>query len=158
FYRDRYTRATLVVGIAGGYPDSFPARGTSDFAKLPEGSVARTRVPEAAAGAGQQLGIIRKDTRPTAIPIAFPTPGRRSSKDWAALWLASSYFGQHRSSNSYLYQRMRELRGLNYGDYAYVEYFPRGMFQFQPDPNLARERQIFQIWIRPVEPANAHFA
>src|SRR5206468_3369965 len=81
-----------------------------------------------------------------------------ASKDWAALWLASSYFGQHRSGNSYLYHRMRELRGLNYGDYAYIEYFPRGMFQFQPDANLARQRQIFQIWIRPVEPVNGHFA
>ena len=71
--------------------------------------------------------------------------------------MVASYFGQHRSSNSYLYQRLREARGLNYGDYAYIEYFPRGMFQFQPDPNLGRELQIFQIWIRPVEPQNGHF-
>ena len=32
------------------------------------------------------------------------------------------------------------------------------MYKFEPDPNLARQSQIFQIWIRPVEPANAHFA
>jgi len=32
------------------------------------------------------------------------------------------------------------------------------MFQFQPDPNLGRRQQIFQIWIRPVEPQNGHFA
>ena len=82
----------------------------------------------------------------------------RSSKDWPALALVASYFGQHRSSNSYLYQRLREARGLNYGDYAYVEYFPRGMFRFDPEPNLARHQQIFQIWIRPVEPPNAVFA
>ena len=50
-----------------------------------------------------------------------------------------------------MYGRLREARGLNYGDYAYLEYFPRGMFQFTPDPNLARQQQIFQIWIRPVE-------
>jgi zinc protease len=43
---------------------------------------------------------------------------------------------------------------MNYGDYAYIEYFPRGMFQFKPDPNLGRRQQIFQIWIRPVEPQN----
>ncbi|HYE65581.1 MAG TPA: hypothetical protein VD966_08360, partial [Pyrinomonadaceae bacterium] len=36
-------------------------------------------------------------------------------------------------------------------------YFPRGMFQFTPDPNLARRQQIFQIWIRPVEPENGLF-
>ena len=53
---------------------------------------------------------------------------------------------------------MRELRGLNYGDYAYIEYFPDGMYKFEPDPNLARHEQIFQIWIRPVEPPNAVFA
>ncbi|HEV2762529.1 MAG TPA: hypothetical protein VGV38_05995, partial [Pyrinomonadaceae bacterium] len=65
---------------------------------------------------------------------------------------------QHRSSNSYLYQRIREARGLNYGNYSYIEYFPRGMFQFEPDPNLGRQSQIFQIWIRPVEPQNGLFA
>src|SRR5262245_47670104 len=52
---------------------------------------------------------------------------------------------------------MREKRVLNYGDYAYIEYFPRGMFQFEPDPNLARQQQIFQVWIRPVQPETAHF-
>jgi zinc protease len=70
----------------------------------------------------------------------------------------SSYLGQHRESGGRLYGRLRELRGLNYGDYAYVEYFPRGMFRFEPEPNLARHQQIFQIWIRPVEPPNAVFA
>jgi zinc protease len=32
------------------------------------------------------------------------------------------------------------------------------MFQFFPDANVARQRQIFEIWIRPVVPANAHMA
>ena len=53
---------------------------------------------------------------------------------------------------------MREKRGLNYGDYAYIEYFPRGMFLMEPQPNLARGTQIFQVWIRPVEPPTAKFA
>src|SRR5438552_18231447 len=48
--------------------------------------------------------------------------------------------------------------GLNYRDYAYLVYFPRGMFQITPDPNLARQQQIFQIWIRPVEAQNSLFA
>jgi zinc protease len=47
---------------------------------------------------------------------------------------------------------------MNYGDYAYIEAFPRGMFQFFPNPNVARQRQIFEIWIRPVVPVNAHMA
>ena len=47
---------------------------------------------------------------------------------------------------------------MNYGDYAYIEYFPRGMFLTQPEPNLGRRQQIFHIWIRPVEPQNGMFA
>ena len=61
-------------------------------------------------------------------------------------------------SGGVLYDRMREKRGLNYGDYAYIEYFPRGMFLMEPQPNLARHHQIFQMWIRPVEPPTAKFA
>ena len=103
------------------------------------------------------IEIIKRDTRSTGISLGFPLDATRRDRDWPALAVVASYFGQHRSSNSYLYQRLRELRGLNYGDYAYIEYFPRGMFQFAPDPNLGRTRQIFQIWIRPVEPQNGHF-
>jgi zinc protease len=32
------------------------------------------------------------------------------------------------------------------------------MFRSEPEPNLVREQQIFQIWIRPVPPELAHFA
>jgi zinc protease len=59
---------------------------------------------------------------------------------------------------SHLYQRIREVRGMNYGDYAYVEAFRGGMFQFFPAPNDARAAQLFEIWIRPVKPENAHHA
>jgi zinc protease len=47
---------------------------------------------------------------------------------------------------------------MNYGDYAYIEYFPRGMFLTEPEPNVGRRQQIFQIWIRPVEPPNGMYA
>jgi len=108
---------------------------------------------------GMKIDIIKRETRATAISMGFPIDVNRSfGKDYAALALVASYFGQHRSSSSYLYYRLRELRGLNYGDYAYTEYFPRGMFQFEPDANIARKFQIFQIWIRPVEPQNGNFA
>ena len=158
FYREHYTRANLTAGVAGGYPLGFDGRVEADFSRLPEGTSSEVNVAQAEPVSGQSMQIIKKDTRATAISLGFPIPVTRAHEDWAALWLVGSYFGQHRSSNSYLYQRMRELRGLNYGDYAYVEYFPRGMFLTRPEPNLGRQRQIFQIWIRPVEPENGHFA
>ncbi|MGH9870108.1 MAG: M16 family metallopeptidase [Candidatus Polarisedimenticolia bacterium] len=158
FYKERYTRDRLTVGIAGGYPEAFTATLHQDFGRLPATGAKAPAIPQAAPVTGQQVTLIQKDTRATAISFGFPIPVVRSHKDWTALWVATSWLGQHRSSNSHLYQRLREVRGLNYGDYAYMEHFPRGMFQFHPDPNLVRTRQIFQVWIRPVEPANGHFA
>lgn len=158
FYRSHLTRGNLIIGLAGGYPPDFPQRVMKDFSRLPAGPPPEVKLPEPRAVRGLQLTLIEKETRSVAISIGFPITVRRGHPDYPALLVAQSYFGQHRMSGGRLYQRMRELRGLNYGDYAYIEYFPRGMFQFEPDPNLARRQQIFQIWIRPVEPHTAHFA
>jgi zinc protease len=158
FYRLHYTQANLVVGLAGGYPADFAARVEKDFAQLPAGASKPLKIAAPKASAGTRIDIVERETRATAISMGFPIGVNRSHKDWPALALVASYLGQHRSSVSHLYQRLREARGLNYGDYAYIEYFPRGMFQFTPDPNLGRTSQIFQIWIRPVEPQNGHFA
>lgn len=157
FYKANYTKANLVVGLAGGFDTKFTTQMQTDFAKLPVGKKAVRKAPQTNLTDGMKIDIVQRETRATAISLGFPIAVNRASKDYAALALVASYFGQHRSSNSYLYGRIRELRGLNYGDYAYIEYFPRGMFQFEPDPNLARMSQIFQIWIRPVEPNNANF-
>ena len=158
FYAQNYTQANLVVGLSGGFDEKFSNQMTTDFAKLPKGEKSAARIITPKLADGMKIDIVKRETRATAISMGFPISVNRAHKDYAALALVASYFGQHRSSNSYLYGRLRELRGLNYGDYAYIEYFPRGMFQFDPDPNLARQSQIFQIWIRPVEPQNANFA
>lgn len=157
FYRQNYTRARIVVGVSGGFTEEFSKKMTADFGKLPQGRKAARNLPAPKLADGMKIDIVQRETRATAFSLGFPIEVNRAHKDYAALAVVASYFGQHRSSNSYLYGRLREKRGLNYGDYAYIEYFPRGMFQFQPDPNLARQQQIFQMWIRPVEPENANF-
>ena len=157
FYKEHYTQANLLIGLAGGYPKEFAAQMAADFKKLPAGNKDTVRAAAPPQKPGTQIDIIQRETRSTAISLGFPISVTRSDKDWPALAVVASYLGQHRSSNSYLYQRLREARGLNYGDYAYIEYFPRGMFRFEPSPNLGRHSQIFQIWIRPVEPQNGHF-
>ena len=159
FYQANYTKVNLVVGLAGGYPEGFPKQVDADFSKLPTGAIdqLKAKVSQPKLEPGTKIEIVQRETRSTALSLGFPIGVTRAAKDWPALAVVQAYFGQHRSSNSYLYQRLREARGLNYGDYAYIEYFPRGMFQFQPDPNLGRTEQIFQIWIRPVEPQNGHF-
>ena len=158
FYKDNYTQANLVLGIAGNVPDAFVEQVKRDLAVLARGQRSELKLPQPEKISGLEAEIVKKDTRATAISFGFPIAINRSDKDFPALWLVRSYLGEHRSSNSYLYQRIREIRGMNYGDYAYIEYFPRGMYQFHPDPNLGRQQQIFQVWIRPVVPDNAHFA
>ncbi len=102
--------------------------------------------------------VSKPETRATAISFGFPIEVTRSHPDFVALDVVRSWLGEHRNSSAHLFQRMREARGMNYGDYAYTEYFPRGMYLTQPEPNLVRQSQLFQIWIRPVPNEQAHFA
>ncbi len=158
FYAKNYTQANLVIGLSGGFDQRFSQTVAADFRRLPKGAKMTRKIAAPNLSDGMKIDIVQRETLATAISLGFPITINRASKDYAALALVASYFGQHRSSNSYLYGQLREKRGLNYGDYAYIEYFPRGMYQFEPDPNLARSQQIFQIWIRPVQPQNANFA
>jgi zinc protease len=159
FVRSAYTRAALTVGVAGDVPDEMLTRLKTDLSRLPAGpALPGSEGVAARQPRGIEVDIIEKETRATAISLGFPIGVTRASPDFAALWVARTWLGEHRSSVSHLYQRIRAIRGMNYGDYAYIEAFPRGMFQFFPDPNLARRAQVFEIWIRPVVPDNAHMA
>jgi zinc protease len=158
FYKAQYSQSNLILGLAGGYPAGFLEGMKKDFRKLPAGAGFRPRLKAPASVETNRATIVEKDTRSVAFSFGFPTILTRSNADYPALLLVTSYLGQHRMSGGVLYDRMREQRGLNYGDYAYIEAFPRGMFLMEPSPNLARKYQIFEIWIRPVEPVTAKFA
>jgi zinc protease len=161
FYAAHYTPANLTVGLAGGYPGDFVTRLRRDLARLPAAGVAGAAMElrEPAPIRGHEALILEKDTMAHAVSFGFPIGLKRGDPDWVPLWLATQWLGQHRSQNARLYQRIREQRGMNYGDYAYIEYFPRGMYLTQPDPNLFRRQQIFQVWLRPLTGNNeAHFA
>jgi zinc protease len=152
FYRTHYTQESLILGIAGSYSLEFLGRVKKDFGKLPKKAGHATKWMQPQPVRGISVRMIEKETRSVAFSLGFPIAVKRGHPDYPALLVAQSYLGQHRMSGGRLFERMRQVRGLNYGDYAYIEYFPRGMFQLEPDPNLARRSQIFQIWIRPVEP------
>lgn len=159
FYKSQLTQAKLHLGMTGAVPSEVKQALMDDLATLPKGSEKRLDIKDAPVLKGHHATIVQKNAQSTAVSFGFPIDTIRSDKDWAALWLVRSYFGEHRSSNSYLYQKIRQDRGMNYGDYAYIEYFPRGMFQTKPDANLGRSSQIFQVWLRPLRSNNdAHFA
>ena len=159
FYAKHYTPANLTLGLAGGYNDRFRDVVSGDMAALPVGGETSTDLSQPPAIDGHKAIVIQKETAPVAVSFGFPIDLVRGDDDWVALWLARSWLGEHRSSNSHLYQRIRAARGMNYGDYAYIEYFPRGMYLNMPVPNVARQQQIFQVWLRPLRSNNdAHFA
>jgi zinc protease len=158
FIRRHYTTGNLMVGIAGDAPADLVSTLRGELSSLPAGKPPAPATVKGRMPSGMEVEILEKDTRATAISFGHPIEVTRSHPDFAALWLARAWLGEHRSSVSHLYDRIREVRGMNYGDYAYIEAFPRGMFLTFPDPNIARRAQIFEIWIRPVVPVNAHMA
>jgi len=159
FYQAQLTQAKLNLGITGALPASVKSALFNDLSQLPMGSDKRLSVAKAPSLTGHHVTLVEKKAQSTAVSFGFPIDTLRNDKDWAALWLIRSYFGEHRSSNSYLYQQIRQKRGMNYGDYSYIEYFPRGSSRTKPNANLGRSSQIFQVWLRPLRSNNdAHFA
>lgn len=150
FYRTYYTRDNVVVGIGGGFDDAFAKKVAGDFKKLPAGEVARVPAPKPKKIDGLHVLIVEKDAASTGISFGFPIDVTRGSREFYALAMATSWLGEHRNGFSHLFEVIRGKRGLNYGDYAYIEHFPRGYRRQFPPPNVARRQQIFQIWIRPV--------
>jgi len=160
FYQQQLTQDRLNLGITGNLSEALKERLNNRLTnELTAKGAPLVSIPEAPALSGRQVTIVEKQTMPTAVSYGFPIEVNRSHPDWVALWLVRSFLGEHRNSNSFLYQRIREARGMNYGDYAYIEYFPRGMFRTQPEANLGRSEQIFQVWLRPLRNnSDAHFA
>ncbi len=163
FIADHYTRGNLVIGLSGDYPEALVTRLKNELSALSMGSTTATGrkgLPPIAGhqANGLEVEIIQKETRATAISMGMPIEVTRDHPDFAALNVARAWLGEHRSSTGRLFNRLREIRGLNYGDYAYIEFFRRPGFQFFPSPNTARRAQAFEIWIRPVVPANAQMA
>jgi zinc protease len=151
FYKTYYTWDNVVIGLGGDIDNKFARSVKKDFESLPKGKAAEVPAPQVESIHGLNVLIIEKDdATATAISMGFPIDVVRGSRDFYALALATSWLGEHRNGFSHLYQVIREQRGLNYGDYAYIEHFPGGHRRQFPPPNVARRQQIFQIWIRPV--------
>ncbi|HEX2963345.1 MAG TPA: pitrilysin family protein [Ignavibacteriales bacterium] len=157
FYNQYYNRNNFVIGLAGGYSKKFADRLQKDLLRLPEGTPGTAPVINYEPIKGINVTMVNKDAPATAISFGFPIDLTRGEKDWYALAIANSWLGEHRNSSSHLYQVIREARGLNYGDYSYIENFPNGGQRQMPPVNEARRRQIFEVWIRPVPNETRHF-
>jgi zinc protease len=158
FYTQHYTRGGLVIGLAGGYPPTLPQTIREEFRALPAGGTARAPLPAPPPIEGLELTMVEKPTPTAAISIGAPIDVTRADRDFYALLVANSYLGEHRTFNGRLMNIMRAARGLNYGDYSYIESFIQEGGSTFPLTNIPRRQQTFSIWIRPVARNNAAFA
>ena len=158
FHAARFTRDALTLGLSGDVPDGFVERVASDLLALPEGGAPRATRPFAIPRGGFEALVVVKPARAWAISLGHPLAITRADDEFFPLFLANSYFGEHRTFNGVLQAKMRSERGLNYGNYSYVEHFVQDGASTFPLPNVARRQQAFAVWVRPVAAEHAHFA
>jgi zinc protease len=158
FYAEHFAQDRLILGFAGGYPEAFPATYAARFSALPAHGKPRAPLPAAPVRKGMDVLLVGKPSLGNAISIGVPIDVTRGDDDFLPLALAASYLGEHRTFNGVLMLNMRQKRGLNYGDYAYIENFIQDGWTTFPLPNVSRRQQHFEIWLRPVPPASAGFA
>jgi zinc protease len=152
-----FTQDRLVIGLAGGVDDALKEEVRKRMSTLPPTGAPRVELPPVEAVAGRAV-VIEKPTLSTGISMGYVTPMRRGDADFFPVAFALSYLGEHRQFNGVLFNELREKRGLNYGDYAYVEHFIEEPGATYNRTNIARTQQDISLWLRPVVPGNALFA
>lgn len=152
------TRDRLVIGLAGGADQTLADRLLEDLAGLPATGDLPMVIPDAPADRKQLVVVEQPGAQSAAISIGHHLELTRRHPDFPILTLVASWFGEHRQAHGQLYQSIRELRGMNYGSYAYVEAFRQEGWGRQPLTNLGRGHQYFSIWLRPVRHDDRFFA
>ena len=104
---------------------------------------------------GLEVTIVEKPADATAISLGFPLDVTRRDDDFYALAVANSYLGEHRTFNGKLMQDLRGKRGLNYGDYSYIEDFIQDGLEHLPRAEQPAAAAGLHIWLRPVPPTTA---
>ncbi|MBI3557766.1 MAG: insulinase family protein [Deltaproteobacteria bacterium] len=159
FYKTTFTRRRLTVAIAGVVSPQLAARARTVFSGLAEGTTAVAHIPATNADGGRELHltIVKGPFDATGVHLGAPLPINRASRDFPDLYLAAWAFGKHRSFVGRLMKSVREVRGLNYGTYSYVENFPGGGSRLSEPTQAARTAQAFTVWARPTPPENGCF-
>ncbi|TAJ19220.1 MAG: insulinase family protein [Planctomycetota bacterium] len=157
FYAAHFTRDGVVMGLGGAFEPALAQRLEADLAKLPAGAAPTPAAPAPAKIEGRNAVIVDKPGNATAISFGYPIDVKRGTREYYALWIANSWLGEHRNSSSHLYQVIREERGINYGDYSYIEAYPNGGSRSMPPQGVGRRAQLFEVWLRPVPPERAVF-
>jgi zinc protease len=153
-YKMYFGASNMTIGIAGNYTAEFLATLYKDMNSLPTANVMFPAPTPARTPNGIEVELIAKDNAlGSAVFTGFPLSITRSNDDFAALMIANSWLGEHRKSYSRLYQKIREARSMNYGDYTYIEWYENGGSNMLPRPGFPRSSNYSSIWLRPVQTA-----
>ena len=158
FYAAFYRPGNIIVGLSTK-DDAVVKPVLAAVNKLPNPA---TPMPSVAVGApapvaGRSAIVVVEPNAPAAgIHLGFPLTINRTDDDYWPLYVAQTWFGTHRDSFGRLYQQIRQARGYNYGDYAYVEHWQGKPFSLFQIFNQPRKQQYFSIWIRPVAYEHAY--
>ena len=151
-YSRYFTKDNLIIGIAGNYENNFKDEIVEDATQFPSLKVSLPEAPEVDLPEGIQVEIIEKQNAlGSAIYGGFPIHVTRADDEFAALMVANSWLGEHRKSYGQLYQKIRNQRSMNYGDYTYIEWYENGGGYQLPPAHVPRNCNYFSFWIRPVQ-------
>ena len=151
-YKNAFTRHNVMAGIAGNFSDEILKKFKADVAQFADEKFSPPKPSKARKPNGIEVEIIAKQGAfGSAIFTGAPLPITRANDDFAALMIANSWMGEHRKSYSRLYQKIRETRSMNYGDYSYIEWYSQGGQNQLPLSGVPRASNYWSIWIRPVQ-------
>ena len=154
-YQRAFTNSNVSTGIAGNYSDALLSRLKTDLANLPANKFEPVQPSRARKADGIEVEIIAKDGAfGSAIFTGAPLAITRADDEFAALMIANSWMGEHRKAYSRLYQKIRQTRSMNYGDYSYIEWYSAGGRNQLPPSDVPRASNYWSIWIRPVQIAS----
>ena len=151
-YQRAFTRNNVSMGMAGNYSPDMLDQFKTDLSGLPDAEFEPPAPSRAMQPSGIEVEIISKDDAfGSAIFTGAPLDITRADDEFAALMIANSWMGEHRKSYSRLYQKLRETRSMNYGDYSYIEWYSQGGLYQLPPSGVPRSSNYWSIWIRPVQ-------
>lgn len=157
FIDSNFGSRRLTLGVAGVVSQDLKKSLYRFHSALRKGSHQKINIPETKPPNHLKLLIIKGPFDATGVHLGLPLPVRRGHPDFPALYLASTAFGKHRSFVGRLMREVREIRGLNYGTYSYVEDFPNGGKSLIEPTQVSRQSQAFTVWGRPTPIENGCF-